>query len=207
MAAKRRGYAVDEGVGVGSLAPGRAAVVRWTGLDGTVTEMPAAGYRDAAFAGKRRGTRLIPDVRVEPAVWDATLVRWFLIDGMGTLMRLPAARGPQAVRSCMPEPVRTAVEAYGYDGVARASVRVRPDAAAITRMDRVLGWLLWINDEDDRLIVAGTALGLSLRAVAYALAGAGRRYCSHETCRKREKAVLDAIAERLNSAASGNGQK
>jgi hypothetical protein len=176
------------------LLPGRTARVRWTDEDGDRVERVAKPYRAPA----RQPVRLIPDVTVEPDVWDAALVRWHLIDAMRTLRRLPGGLAIGRMRCGLPEPVRSAVEAYGYE---RVSVRLAPDAAAIDRLDRALDWLLWVGNPVDRLIVTGTALGLSLRAVAQELLASGRLACSHETVRTRERAALELVAARLNRQA------
>lgn len=79
-----------------------------------------------------------------------------LTEAADTLMRLPGHR-PMGFKSCMPVPVRAVVEAYGYQ-----PVRVPlgpPSAAAISRLDEVLGWMHWLNEDEVRIIWA-RALGV-----------------------------------------------
>lgn len=133
----------------------------------------------------------IDEATGEPLVWEAGHVRAWIREAMETLRRLPLPKDglPRRPSSHMPDVVRELVEAYGYDrGRARAPVSRRE----IGRLDRVLDWLMVLSDRRDAVVVTGLALGLNLRAAGRLV---GR---SHEWCRQRERAAVEAIARRLN---------
>jgi hypothetical protein len=82
---------------------------------------------------------------------------------------------PADMRAVWPDVVRSTFESYNTD-LARAGLaeqtRVTPSAAEISRMDRVIGWLTWLNGRE-RKVVWSIASGLSLRKVA-AMFGKGK---------------------------------
>lgn len=83
--------------------------------------------------------------------WTVTLVEERLREAAETLRMLPAER-PRGLRSAMPAPIRSAQEAYGWQ-----EARVRPappSAAAIDRLDEVLSWMAWLDEEQIRVVWA-----------------------------------------------------
>lgn len=80
-------------------------------------------------------------------------IRARLEEAADTLRRLPYPREYAALKggqSTMPEYVRNAVEAYGYNDA--EPPKIRPSAEAIDRMDEALGWLRWLPEQDARLV-------------------------------------------------------
>lgn len=81
---------------------------------------------------------------------------------------------PADLRAVWPDVVRSTFESYNTDQ-ARAGVerhRITPSAAEISRMDRALGWLHWL-DARERKVAWAIASGLSMRKAA-AMFGRGR---------------------------------
>ena len=66
------------------------------------------------------------------------------------LRRLPEKDRPRGYRSSWPPIVQEAKHAYGY--TPEAPMRVIPSAAAITRMEECLDWLLLVDPEDARIV-------------------------------------------------------
>ena len=135
----------------------------------------------------------------DPLHWEPGHVRARLREAMETLRRLPMPRDgrPRSVSSGMPDIVHQVVEAYGYGaGTSKAPVSPRD----IARLDEVLDWLLWMPDRQDAVVVTAVAMGLTLRAVGRLV---GR---SHEWCRRRERAAVAGIAERLNQRTRRRGR-
>ena len=62
----------------------------------------------------------------------------------------PRRTAPVAIGSSWPPIVQEAKHAYGY--TPEAPMRVIPSAAAITRMEECLDWLLLIDPEDARIV-------------------------------------------------------
>lgn len=69
---------------------------------------------------------------------------------------------PSGLRSQWPDIVHRVEEAYGWTGERMRPAR--PTPAQITRMDEAIGWLLWL-DEDERKVVWARAMGLSWRRI------------------------------------------
>lgn len=85
------------------------------------------------------------------------------------------------------------MEACGYDkGHDKGRTREPVSPREIDRLDRVLDWLLRLEDRRDAVVVTALALGVNLRAAGRLV---GR---SHEWCRRRERAAVEGIARRLN---------
>ena len=139
----------------------------------------------------------IDPVTGEPVVWERGHVRAALCEAMDTLRKLPLPVGeaPPPPRSLWPLLVRSIMEAYGYS---EATTTTRASAQEIDKMDRTLAWFWWLPQRKDPLIVSAFAVGLSSRRVALMV----RR--SHEHCRRRDRACLELIAERLNGAKEGD---
>lgn len=115
-----------------------------------------------------------------------------LEEAASTLRRLPEKDRPRGYRSAWPPVVHDAKHAYGY--TPEAPMRVVPSAAAITRMEECLDWLLLIDPEDAR-IVWQRAEGARWRQVCIS-AGVVR-----STAWRRWAAALLTIAKKLNSQA------
>jgi hypothetical protein len=101
--------------------------------------------------------------------WTVQHVEAMFEEAAATLRRLPSER-PQGFKSAMPTPVRNIHEAYGYN-----EVRVRlppPSAAAIDRLDMVLGWSGWLS-EDQAKVVWARACRVPWRPICVRL-GCGR---------------------------------
>ena len=69
---------------------------------------------------------------------------------------------PGALRSGWPDVVHQAHEAYGW--TAERMRPPRPSPAQITRMDEAIGWLLWL-DGQERKIVWARSMGVSWRRI------------------------------------------
>ena len=108
------------------------------------------------------------------------------------LRRLPEKDRPRGYRSSWPPIVQEAKHAYGY--TPEAPMRVIPSAAAITRMEECLDWLLLIDPEDARIIWL-RAEGSRWRQVCI------RAGCVRSTAWRRWAAALLTISKKLNSAA------
>ena len=137
----------------------------------------------------------IDEATGEPLVWEAGHVRAWIREAMETLRRLPLPRDglPRRPSSHMPAVVRELVEAYGYDpGPNQGRAREPVSPREIGRLDRVLDWLLRLEDRRDAVVVTALALGVNLRAAGRLV---GR---SHEWCRRRERAAVEGMARRLN---------
>ncbi len=121
--------------------------------------------------------------------WTTTLVEARLREAAETLRRLPLAR-PRGYFTAWPEPVRSVSEAHGY-----TPARLRPPPpppAAIDRLDEVLGWMGWLDDEQIRLLWARAA-GVPWRPLCQRL-GRGRT-----TAWRLWVAALMALRERLEA--------
>jgi hypothetical protein len=108
------------------------------------------------------------------------------------LRRLPEKDRPRGYRSSWPPIVQEAKHAYGY--TPEAPMRVIPSAAAITRMEECLDWLLLVDPEDARIVWL-RAEGARWRQVCI------RAGCVRSTAWRRWAAALLTIAKKLNSAA------
>ena len=107
-----------------------------------------------------------------------------------TLRRLPEKDRPRGYSSYWPAVVHDAKHAYGY--TPEAPMRVIPSAAAITRMEECLDWLLLIETEDARIVWL-RAEGARWRQVCV------RAGCVRSTAWRRWASALLTIAKKLNS--------
>lgn len=175
----------------------RKAEVSWPSQDGGRVRRAVAGWAPPPAPAEKRPAKTAP-----PARWERDRVRAHLVEAFHTLRRLPLpANGrPAGLSSAWPEVVRQ-IGAYGgavtkarnRPGDSRPGhSRSAPPPAAIDRMDLVLGWLLHVTRDRDRLALSGLVMGLHLRAIGRA---AG---CSHETARVWSRRALDEIATELN---------
>ena len=107
-----------------------------------------------------------------------------------TLRRLPEKDRPRGYSSYWPAVVHDAKHAYGY--TPEAPMRVIPSAAAITRMEECLDWLLLVDPEDARIVWL-RAEGARWRQVCI------RAGCVRSTAWRRWAAALLTISKKLNS--------
>ena len=107
-----------------------------------------------------------------------------------TLRRLPEKDRPRGYSSYWPAVVHDAKHAYGY--TPEAPMRVIASAAAITRMEECLDWLLLIDPEDARIVWL-RAEGARWRQVCI------RAGCVRSTAWRRWAAALLTISKKLNS--------
>ncbi len=107
-----------------------------------------------------------------------------------TLRRLPEKNRPRGYSSYWPAVVHDAKHAYGY--TPEAPMRVIPSAAAITRMEECLDWLLLVDPEDARIVWL-RAEGARWRQVCI------RAGCVRSTAWRRWAAALLTISKKLNS--------
>jgi hypothetical protein len=71
---------------------------------------------------------------------------------------------PADLRAGWPDVLHDAREAYGYDPARRRPLR--PNARQLEQACRVVGWILWVERERDRRVVAGRLCGLTWRRLA-----------------------------------------
>lgn len=126
--------------------------------------------------------------------WTADLVREWLAEAMETLRTCPSDH-PGGWRSSMPDVVRQAALAYGWDA---PRIRLVPSPAALGRLDIVLQWLFLLDEVDQRKAVVGVAMGLSLRRIARTI---GRSHTHVATLERR--AVEDLVAILNGEAVEG----
>ncbi len=108
------------------------------------------------------------------------------------LRRLPEKDRPRGYGSSWPPIVQEAKHAYGY--TPEAPMRVIPSAAAITRMEECLDWLLLVDPEDARIVWL-RAEGARWRQVCI------RAGCVRSTAWRRWAAARLTMSKKLNSAA------
>ena len=106
------------------------------------------------------------------------------------LRRLPEKDRPRGYSSYWPAVMHDAKHAYGY--TPEAPMRVIPSAAAITRMEECLDWLLLVDPEDARIVWL-RAEGARWRQVCI------RAGCVRSTAWRRWAAALLTISKKLNS--------
>lgn len=123
--------------------------------------------------------------------WTVTMVEERLREAAQTLGGLSADR-PRGFRSAMPAPIRDAREAYGWDEARPCPAP--PTAAAIDRLDEVLGWMAWLDDEQVRVLWA-RAGGVPWRPLCLRLG------CCRTKAWRLWVAALAALKARLNEIA------
>lgn len=135
----------------------------------------------------------IDGIRV-PAVWSERLVLEWLKEAMQTTRIMHVKNlWPAGYRSNMPEPIREAVEAYGWGEVA---VRRQPTLEEMSRMDYCMPeWLALVEDTRHRRALIGVAMGFDLRVIGKFC------NCSHTTARAWYKVAITLVTERLNRRA------
>ena len=86
-----------------------------------------------------------------------------LVEAADALRRLSMnGMKPTGLRSQWPDVVHRFEEAYGW--TATRMRPPRPSPSEITRMDEAIGWLLWLEGEERKLVWARSA-GLSWRRI------------------------------------------
>ncbi len=149
-------------------------------------------------AGRRRrgwGADLKSVSAMAPGDWNVEVVRRWLEEAAQTLRALPnRERGTLGGgRAAWPEVVRAVEEAYGYSD---AAMRVLPSAAAIARLDAVIGWLAKFRDPIDINLAWGWALGVPWEKL-------GARYrLTPRWMRQRLVMMLAEITDRMKRASS-----
>ena len=118
------------------------------------------------------------------------MVKARLREAAATLKRMRLERWdvPSQRTAWWPDVVRQASESYGYDET--KTPWVVPSPGAIDRMEEVLGWLLWLENGDQRLVWA-RASRLTWRQLE---TNDGR---SRETLRKVYDKALGVIVAQL----------
>ncbi len=132
--------------------------------------------------------------------WTETAVKARLEEAAETLkaLRLGARDWPSRLAARWPDVVRSTWDAYGY-----TAVRMRPPVPSpqrISRADAAVQWLLWVSDEERR-ILWGRASRIPWRRLEDL---DGR---SHTTLRKIQAGGLARIARRLNAEGAAGGHR
>ncbi|WP_156408845.1 DUF6362 family protein [Rhizobium sp. Root708] len=111
-----------------------------------------------------------------------------------TLRRMPAARGPKAFGSAMPETVRSVSEAFGYQP---ARYRQTASAGALGRMEGVFGWINALSDENERKLIYAWSWVKVRKGVTIARF-AEENLLNERTLRRAITAICQSIADILN---------
>jgi hypothetical protein len=121
-------------------------------------------------------------------IWTANDVADHFEEAFRTLRKLPPVKA-QGYFNTWPEIVRTSREIAAMD---LEPMRVWPSAAAITRLEQTFDWVLWI-EEDERKLVWSRAARRPWKHISYDL-GVDR-----STAWRRWQIALTKIAARLNA--------
>ncbi|HXV24173.1 MAG TPA: DUF6362 family protein [Alphaproteobacteria bacterium] len=168
------------------------------GWDRSRGTRPATPFRPA----RRAEAKCQGGLGMVEAAPDLENTKARLIEAADALRRLNMLGiKPGGLRAQWPDVVHRAEEAYGW--TAERMRPPRPSPAQITRMDEALGWLLWLDD-DQRKIVWARCMGLSWRRIedidgrsirtlqnlfATALRLILLRRTSRETCEYRARSI------------------
>jgi hypothetical protein len=123
------------------------------------------------------------------ANWTADDVADHFEEAFRTLRKLPPVKARGYVGQ-WPEIARTKREIAAMEP---EPMRVWPSASAITRLEQTFDWVLWIS-EDERRLVWGRAARRPWKQITYEI-GVDR-----STSWRRHKLALTKIASRLNAA-------
>ena len=123
--------------------------------------------------------------------WTADDVADHFEEAFRTLRKLPPVK-VQAYFNAWPQIVRSEKEILAMEP---EPMRVRPSTAAITRLEQTFDWVLWI-DEDERRLIWWRAARRPWKEITYEL-GVDR-----STAWRQHKLSLTKIAARLNAAAA-----
>ena len=123
--------------------------------------------------------------------WTADDVADHFEEAFRTLRKLPRAK-VQGYFTTWPAIVRTSREIAAMEP---QPMRVWPSAAAITRLEQTFDWVLWI-EEDERKLVWARAARRPWKQISVEHA------CDRTTAWRRWQLALTKIATRLNAAAA-----
>lgn len=123
--------------------------------------------------------------------WTADDVADHFEEAFRTLRKLPPVR-VQGYFNAWPQIVRSEKEILAMEP---QPMRVWPSAAAITRLEQTFDWVLWI-EEDERKLVWARAARRPWKQISVEHA------CDRTTAWRRWQLALTKIATRLNAAAA-----
>jgi len=128
--------------------------------------------------------------------WTAEAVAEHFEEAMRTLRKLPPVKVP-GYFTTWPQIVRTRQEIAAMEPV---PMRVWPSAAAITRLEQTTDWILWV-DEDERRLVWSRAARVPWKLICVELG------CDRTTAWRRWQLALTKIASRLNAEATASSRR
>lgn len=120
--------------------------------------------------------------------WTADDVADHFEEAFRTLRKLPPVK-VQGYFNTWPQIVRTRQEIAAMEP---QPMRVRPSRAAITRLEQTFDWMLWI-EEEERKLVWGRAARVPWKQLCWAMG------CDRTTAWRRWQIALTKIAARLNA--------
>ena len=123
--------------------------------------------------------------------WTADDVADHFEEALRTLRKLPPVT-VQGYFTTWPAIVRTSREIAAMEP---QPMRVWPSAAAITRLEQTFDWVLWI-EEDERKLVWARAARRPWKQIS------AEHACDRTTAWRRWQLALTKIATRLNAAAA-----
>ena len=121
--------------------------------------------------------------------WTAKAVADHFEEAFRTLRKLPPVK-VQGYFNSWPDMARSRREIGCMEA---EPMRVRPSAAAITRLEQTLDWIVWI-DVEDRKLVWSRAARVPWKQIS------GELGCDRTTAWRRWQIALTKIAARLNAA-------
>ena len=128
--------------------------------------------------------------------WTAETVADHFEEAIRTLRKLPPVKVP-GYFSAWPQIVRTRQEIAAMEPV---PMRVWPSAAAITRLEQTTDWILWI-EEDERRLVWSRAARIPWKVICVELG------CDRTTAWRRWQLALTKIASRLNAKGTAGSRR
>ena len=128
--------------------------------------------------------------------WTAEAVADHFEEAIRTLRKLPPVKVP-GYFTTWPQIVRTRQEVAAMEAI---PMRVSPSAAAITRLEQTTDWILWI-DEDERRLVWLRAARVRWKLICMELG------CDRTTAWRRWQVALTKIASRLNAAEAASNRR
>jgi hypothetical protein len=128
--------------------------------------------------------------------WTAEAVAEHFEEAMRTLRKLPPVKVP-GYFTTWPQIVRTRQEIAAMEPV---PMRVYPSAAAITRLEQTTDWILWV-DEDERRLVWLRAARVPWKLICVELG------CDRTTAWRRWQLALTKIASRLNAEGTASERR
>ena len=120
--------------------------------------------------------------------WTADDVADHFEEAFRTLRKLPPVK-VQGYFSTWPQIVRTRHEIAAMEP---EPMRVRPSPAAITRLEQTFDWMLWI-EEEERKLVWGRAARVPWKQLCWNMG------CDRTTAWRRWQIALTKIAARMNA--------